>query len=78
VEAGRVSDPVGALLARETVHAHPDHPSETVLERLALAGGVLPVVSRDDAQQVLGVVTVPRVMQFLQRRNGVSATAPFE
>jgi CIC family chloride channel protein len=78
VEAGRVSDPVGALLARETVHAHPDHPSETVLERLALAGGVLPVVSRDDAQQVLGVVTVPRIMQFLQRRNGVSATAPFE
>jgi hypothetical protein len=53
------------------VHAHPDHPSETVLERLALSGGVLPIVSRDDAQHLLGIVTVPHIMQFMRRR-GVS------
>jgi CBS domain-containing protein len=68
VESGRLSDPVSALLAPKMVHAHPDHPSETVLERLVLGGGVLPVVSRDDAQQVIGVVTFSHIMQFMRKR----------
>jgi CIC family chloride channel protein len=78
VESGRLSDPVGSLLDDEIVHAHPDHPSETVLERLAQTGGILPIVSRDDTQRVLGVVTFPHIMQFMRKRPAASAAALFE
>jgi CIC family chloride channel protein len=74
MEAGRVSDPIDSLLEPDTVHAHPDHPSETVLERLALAGGVLPIVSRDDAQRVVGVVTFAHVRRFMRSRSPGKAT----
>ena len=77
VESGHLSDPVASLLDHEIVHAHPDHPSETVLERLAQTGGILPIVSRDDTQRVLGVVTFPHIMQFMRKRPA-SAAAPFE
>jgi CIC family chloride channel protein len=78
VESGHLSDPVGSLLDPDMVHAHPDHPSETVLERLAQTGGILPIVSRDDAQQVLGVVTFPHIMQFMRKRPATSSAPPFE
>jgi len=78
VESGRLSEPVGSLLDPLIVHAHPDHPSETVLERLAQSAGVLPIVSRDDAQQVLGVVTFQHIMQFMRKRPTASGAAPFE
>ena len=78
VESGHLSDPVGSLLDHEIVHAHPDHPSETVLERLAQTGGILPIVSRDDTQRVLGIVTFPRIMQFMRKRPATSRSTPFE
>jgi chloride channel protein, CIC family len=78
VESGHQSDPVGSLLDHEIVHAHPDHPSETVLERLAQSGGILPIVSRDDTQKVLGVVTFPHIMQFMRKRPATSRATPFE
>ena len=78
VESGHLSDPVGSLLDPDMVHAHPDHPSETVLERLAQTGGILPIVSRDDAHQVLGVVTFPHIMQFMRKRPATSGATPFE
>jgi chloride channel protein, CIC family len=78
VESGRLSDQVCSLLAPRMVHAHPDHPSETVLERLAQSGGLLPIVSRDDAQRVVGVVTFPHIMQFMRTRAAASGAAPFE
>ena len=68
IQSGQLSDPVSSLLDPEMVHAHPDHPSETVLERLAQSHGVLPIVSREDAQRVLGVVTFPQIMQFMRTR----------
>jgi chloride channel protein, CIC family len=74
VESGRSSDPIGALLEQQMVHAHPDHSSETVLERLAQSGGVLPIVSRDDVQRVLGVVTFPHILRFMRRRHVASET----
>lgn len=71
VDSGRGADPLASLLNGEIVHAHPDHASETVLERLAHSGGLLPVVSRDDAHRVLGVVTFHQIMQFIRaRRSG--------
>jgi CIC family chloride channel protein len=76
--SGHLSDTVGSLLDADIVHAHPDHPSETVLERLAQTGGILPVVSRDDAQHVLGVVTFPHIMQFMRKRPATNRATPFE
>ena len=78
MESGRSSDPIGSLLDAEIVHTHPDHPSETVLERLAQSGGVLPIVSRDDAQRVVGVVTLPQITRFLRTRSRASATTSFD
>ena len=77
VESGRVSDPIDSLLEPQTVHAHPDHSSETVLERLAQSSGVLPIVSRDDAQRIVGVVTFPHIMGFMRKRPATSR-ATFE
>jgi chloride channel protein, CIC family len=78
VESGHQSDPVGSLLGDAIVHAHPDHTSETVLERLAHSSGILPIVSRDDTQRILGVVTFSHIMQFMRRRPAASTAAQFE
>jgi chloride channel protein, CIC family len=45
------------------VHAHPDHPLDVVLERLAHSGGILPIVSRTDAQRLEGVVTIDGLLK---------------
>jgi hypothetical protein len=70
VSQGNGAPPVliGTLLEPGTVHAHPDHPSEMVLQRLAQSSGVLPIVSRDDARRILGVVTFPQIMAFMRRQ----------
>jgi CIC family chloride channel protein len=74
--AGRLADPITAVAEPDLIHAHPDHPSDVVLERLAHGGGVLPIVSRDDARRVVGVVTVAHIMRFMRVRR--ARTAPFE
>jgi CIC family chloride channel protein len=78
MKSGQSSDPIGSLLDQQMVHAHPDHPSETVLERLAQSGDVLPIVSRDDAQRVLGVVTFPHIVRFMRRRRAASGTVSLD
>ncbi len=75
VESGRLSDPIAALLDDGHVHVHPDHDSHVVLDRLAQNHGVLPVVSRENAQQVVGVVTFDRVSQFLRNRRALGGDA---
>jgi CIC family chloride channel protein len=75
-QSGRLLEPVGSLVEGAAVHAHPDHPADVVLDRLAQGGGILPIVSREQAQQVLGVVTFTDIVRFTrQRPRGV---APFE
>ncbi len=54
---GKGAEPLRAVMDGGFVHAHPDHPLEVVLERLAASGGVLPVVSRTEARRVEGVIT---------------------
>jgi len=54
---GKGAEPLRAVMDGGFVHAHPDHPLEVVLERLAASGGVLPVVSRTEARRVDGVIT---------------------
>jgi CIC family chloride channel protein len=68
VAAGRLLDPVSALIDGTLIHAHPDHPSDIVLERLAAGGGFLPIVDRERAQVVLGVVTLGHVLHFMHDR----------
>jgi hypothetical protein len=75
IMAGHATDPVSLLVEETIVHAHPDHPSDVVLERLAQAGGVLPIVRREQAQQVVGVVTLAHVMRFMRHR-GTAAERP--
>lgn len=65
LESGKGIEPVEHLVDGNAVHAHTDHASEIVFERLARSGGVLPIVSRDNARFVLGVVTVAHVMRYL-------------
>ena len=53
------------------MHAHPDHPIDVVLERLAESGGLLPVVSRTEASRVEGVITRDSILSVgggLRRR----------
>jgi CIC family chloride channel protein len=81
IERGRAAEPVAALAPPAPVHAHADHPFDIVLERMAQTGGVLPIVSRDNAQQVLGIVTFPQIAQYIQRRGHErrrAATGSFE
>ncbi|MEP6916965.1 MAG: CBS domain-containing protein, partial [Acidobacteriota bacterium] len=66
--AGHQDDAVGSLLEGDPSHLHPDHPADVVIERITSGGGWVPVVSRDDAQQILGVVTLDGVARALRRR----------
>jgi CIC family chloride channel protein len=75
IEGGHEADPVSSLIEATIVHAHPDHPSDVILERLAEAGGVLPIVRREQAQRVVGVVTLAAVMRFIRQR-GLAAERP--
>jgi CBS domain-containing protein len=67
IEAGRSDQPVGALVETPVVHTHPDHDADIVLDRLAHAGGLLPVVSRDRADRLVGVVTLDGITRYLRR-----------
>jgi CIC family chloride channel protein len=75
VEAGRSRDPIGLLIESTGVHAHPDHPSDVVLERLAQSGGLLPIVSREQARSMVGIVTLDHIMRFMRRRRRGAAAA---
>jgi len=76
IESGHASDPVGSLVADQpVVHVHPDHSSELVLERLARAHGLLPVVARDDAQRLVGIITIGHILGFIRRRGDDGETA---
>jgi CIC family chloride channel protein len=56
-EMGRAADRLDGLALEAFAHAHPDHPIEVVLERLAESDGILPVVSRTEVRRVEGVIT---------------------
>lgn len=68
MDSGRGSDPVESIVEPSLCHAHPDHPIDVVLERLAESGGLLPIISRDDTRRVEGVITGDDVTRALGRR----------
>ncbi len=60
---GQGDSPLSALIDRSFVHAHPNHPLDVVLDRLEQSGGMLPVVSRQDARHLEGVITPHRIFR---------------
>ena len=61
---------IESILLPEPIHAHPDHTLDVVLERTLESGGLLPVVSRDDATRVLGVVTMADITRRIRSGRG--------
>jgi chloride channel protein, CIC family len=74
VESGRSSEPVTALVDGNLLHVHPDHGSDVVLQRLVASNGILPVVSREDAHHVVGLVTFERVLRFTRQTPAPEST----
>jgi len=72
-DAGRGAEAIALLMDATGLHAHPDHPIDVVLERLAEAGGVLPVVSRADIRRVEGAVTADSILRVARRGDPTSA-----
>jgi CBS domain-containing protein len=72
--AGRAGEPLHVVVTDAFVHAHPDHPLDVVLERLAESDGVLPVVSRTEVRRVEGIITRDSIldMGFERRRRRTS------
>jgi CIC family chloride channel protein len=70
VAKGEGEQPVGPLVNRTPIHAHPDHPLAVVVERLADSDGIVPIVSRENTEIVLGAITVEAIMEGLRGRGG--------
>ena len=68
VAAGIGAQPVTSLVEGTVVHVHQDHVIDTVVERFARSGGLLPVVNRTDARRVEGVITLESLVAFIRRR----------
>ena len=54
-----------------SIHVHPDHPLDIVVDRLSQSEGVLPVVSRTDAHRVEGIVTPDSILLARDRQRGL-------
>jgi CIC family chloride channel protein len=70
LRSGTDGTSVRAVMGDIGAHAHPDHSLEIVLERLGKNPGILPVVSRSNVHQVLGIITPQTIMRFLQEAWG--------
>jgi CBS domain-containing protein len=66
--SGHADDRLGSLLEGPVPHLHPDQAADIVIERILAGGGMLPVVSRERAAQVLGVVTIDTVARAMGKR----------
>jgi CBS domain-containing protein len=67
--ANRGLEAVSAVLQEKTVHVHPDHPLDVVVERFAESGGLLPVVNRGDVRQVEGTIALRDITSFAVKRS---------
>jgi CIC family chloride channel protein len=67
LSSGAANASIGSIVTDDCAHVHPDHPLELVLDRLAKNPGLLPVVSRSQANRVEGMITPETVIQFVQK-----------
>ena len=69
MEQGLKAERLASLVDTPVVHAHPDHPLDVVLERLAQTPGLLAIVSRDLATRLEGVVTFDQLTRVMRSRS---------
>ena len=62
---GAGAAPLASLVPSVAVHTHPDHPLDVVMARLAEGNGIVPVVSRENVNEIVGVITPDLVLQSL-------------
>ncbi len=67
IRKGSGGVPVSSLLIPKWVHVHADHSIDVALERFRQSPGLLPVLSRGQANRVDGVITLETILQFVQR-----------
>jgi CIC family chloride channel protein len=72
-DAAQLQLPVAAMATAAHAHAHPDHKLDVILDRFGESGGILPVVGRDDARRVEGVITLDDITLFARRRRASAA-----
>jgi CIC family chloride channel protein len=77
-EQGQTAQPLSALLPSGSFpHVHSDQPLELALGRMGKAGlDVLPVVSRADAHELQGIVTLPEVLHIYGIQPVVPSSVP--
>jgi CIC family chloride channel protein len=73
IARGEGDHPIRSLTNGAPIHAHPDHPLAMVVERLAHSDGIVPIVSREDTQVVLGAITVEAIMRGLRGKSRTRA-----
>ncbi|HXW05197.1 MAG TPA: chloride channel protein [Vicinamibacterales bacterium] len=76
VASGQGDQPIDPLVDGTLVHAHPDHPVDVVLERFSRTAGLLPIVSRDDARQVEGVIVLRDIRRLVANHRAEAGGAP--
>lgn len=74
-DAAQLDLPVATLASAAHAHAHPDHPLDVILDRFGDSGGLLPVVGRDDARRVEGVITLDDITHYARRRRASAAAS---
>jgi hypothetical protein len=74
--SAQANELIAAKVTNTFIHAHPDHPIDIVLERLAETGGVLPVVSRTMVHRVEGVVTPETILPIRERSRPGNVAEP--
>jgi CIC family chloride channel protein len=74
-DAAQLDLPVAALASAAPAHAHPDHSLDVILDRFGESGGLLPVVGRDDARRVEGIITLDDITHFARRRRASAAAS---
>jgi CIC family chloride channel protein len=64
---GRASSPIHHLARAAGVHVHPDQGFGIVIDRYRHSRGVLPVVSRENIADVVGLITEREITRFVSR-----------
>lgn len=75
IGAGQESAPIYNLALSDYRYVHPDHSLEIVIDRLGQTPGLLPVVSRSNMQQLVGMITSESLMQFVKAKSQGGAAA---
>lgn len=68
--AGKGAKSLWSVVDHDFIHAHPDQAIDVVLDRLSQAGGILPVISRTDANHLEGVITLDDLLRRTPHTGG--------